>query len=306
MAIIKPQNLDFGEKKLAAIIAGQPGIGKTTLALSASRPLLIDLDGGVSRVEARYRKDVEAASTYEELVSDLKDSDLSAYDTIVIDTGGKLFEFLKPVVIAEDRKNGKRDGSLSLQGYGACKRKFADFISFVKRLGKDLIVVFHATEAKLEDDTVGLRIRIEGATRDEIWDDMDIGGFMEMVGNKRTIGFSNCDRYYAKGTHGIRGVWQIPDLSAGGANDFMAKLFAQIRENLAKEQREYAEYAKAVEEWKGRFEANVKDAESANAMLAELSKATLPSTAKPELWHALKAKSEALGLHYNETAKAFE
>ncbi len=41
--------------------------------------------------------------------------DLSAYETIVIDTGSKLFEFMKPSIIRESPKNGKNDGSLSLQ-----------------------------------------------------------------------------------------------------------------------------------------------------------------------------------------------
>ena len=50
------------------------GIGKTTLALSAlrSHPLL-DIDDGVSRVEARYRTDTLVANNYEELLKDLKE-----------------------------------------------------------------------------------------------------------------------------------------------------------------------------------------------------------------------------------------
>ena len=120
------------------IIAGVPGIGKTTLALSSPRPLLIDLDKGVSRVEARFRTDTAVINDYSELVNDLKTTDLSNYDTLIIDTGGKLLEILKPVVIAEDAKNGKKDGNLSLQGYGSVKRKFREFVNFVRSLNKKL------------------------------------------------------------------------------------------------------------------------------------------------------------------------
>ena len=91
--IKKPTELNFSGKRLCMIIAGVPGIGKTTLALSAPSPLLIDLDRGVSRVEARYRKDVDEVNTYEELKEDLQNSDLSEYETIVIDTGGKLSNY---------------------------------------------------------------------------------------------------------------------------------------------------------------------------------------------------------------------
>ena len=37
------------DKKIRLLIAGYPGIGKTTLALSAPKPLLIDVDRGTDR-----------------------------------------------------------------------------------------------------------------------------------------------------------------------------------------------------------------------------------------------------------------
>ena len=39
------------DKKIRLLIAGYPGIGKTTLALSAPKPLLIDVDRGTDRVK---------------------------------------------------------------------------------------------------------------------------------------------------------------------------------------------------------------------------------------------------------------
>lgn len=266
--IKKPNELNFSNKKFAVIIAGVPGIGKTTLALSAPKPLLIDLDKGVSRVVAKYRTDTDEVGTYEELMSDLQNSDLSDYETIVIDTGGKLLEMLKPVVITEDPKNGKRDGNLSLQGYGAVKRKFNQFVSFVKGLDKHLIFVFHATEVTLDDKTTGLRIRMEGSSKDEIWDDIDIGGFVEMVGNNRTIGFSNCTRYYAKGTHGISGIYDIPVLDKNVQNDFMTKLFSVIQEELKNETIETSKYNEVMKLKNDIF--SIDTLENINAMIDTL------------------------------------
>ena len=54
--IRNPNDIRDGEKKIRMLIAGYPGIGKSTLALSAPNPLHIDVDFGIDRIEPRYRK----------------------------------------------------------------------------------------------------------------------------------------------------------------------------------------------------------------------------------------------------------
>ncbi len=302
--IVKPNEMTFSDKKFTMIIAGLPGIGKTTLALSAPKPLLIDMDGGVSRVEARHRCDCITAATYEAVMSDLKGNDLSAYESIVVDTGGKLLEAMKPSVIAEAPKNGKSDGSLSLQGYGAVKRKFSGFMSFLRSLNKNVIVVFHASEVALSDDVTGLRIRIEGSSRDEVWDDADIGGFMEMRGKRRVIGFSNCERYYAKGTHGVHGVYEVPDLSDGGKNSFLTDLFRKIKDDLKAESEEASAYRATMGEIKPLID-GAKDAGSLNDAYKAVKEAKHHLTSKDELKFALKAKAKELGLSHDKDSDSF-
>lgn len=302
--ITKPEEMDFSNRKIAMIVAGLPGIGKTTLALSAPNPLLIDLDNGVSRVEARYRADTMTCSSFDELKSELANSDLSAYETIVIDTGGKLFEFMKPSIIKESPKNGKSDGSLSLQGYGAAKRKYSEFVSFVKGLGKNLVIVFHATEVAMDESTTGLRIRIEGGTKDEIWDDMDLGCFMEMKGNKRIVGFSNCDRYYAKGTHGIKGVYNVPALDGGKPNTFLSDLFKKMRDDLNAESAEFAKYKSAMM-IKNLID-RVSSVEALNQCYAKVKTLDHALTSKEELWFALTNKAKDLGATYDKDSNEFK
>ena len=48
--IRNPNELPEKEKKLRILIAGYPGIGKSTLALSAPNPLHIDVDFGIDRI----------------------------------------------------------------------------------------------------------------------------------------------------------------------------------------------------------------------------------------------------------------
>lgn len=301
--IKKPNELKFDNKKINMIIAGVAGIGKTTLALSSPKPLLIDLDKGVSRVEARFRSDTDEVSTYEELLTDLKTADLTNYETIVIDTGGKLLELLKPVVIAEDAKNGKRDGNLSLQGYGAIKKKFKEFVNFVKTLDKNLIFVFHATEVALDNDITGLRIRMEGSTKDDVWDDIDIGGFVEITGKERTIGFSNCERYYAKGTHGIHGTYTISNLNDGTKNTFITDLFAKIKADLNNEVEEFEKYNKVME-IKGNIEA-VNTVDGLNGTFESIKNVEHHLTSKEELWFALTEKAKELGVSYDKESGRF-
>ena len=302
--MIKHSNeLRFDDKKFFIIIAGVAGIGKTTLALSAPKPLLIDLDNGVSRVDARYRKDTDIVSTYEELEKDLQ-GDLSDYESIVVDTGGKLLEFLKPVVIKRDPKNAKRDGSLSLQGYGAVKREFSQFVDKVLALNKHLIMVFHATEVALQDDMTGLRIRIEGGSKDEVWDQADLGGFIEMKGNKRTICFDNNDRFYAKGTHGVHGTYQIPELKEGDKNDFLTQLINHIKADLNNDIIECDKYQKVMNEITPLIN-EAKNVDDLNKAYELMKNAEHHLTSKNELWFMINNKATELGVKYDKDSNKF-
>ena len=303
--IKKPEEMDFTNHKIAMLLSGLAGIGKTTLALSAPKPLLIDLDNGVSRVEARHRTDTLICSSYEEMVSDLKNTDLSPYETIVVDTGGKLFELMKPSIIKENPKYGKSDGTLSLQGYGIAKKKYAEFIRFIKSLDKNLVMVFHATEVVLDEQTTGLRIRIEGGTKDEIWDDMDLGAFMEIKGKRRTLGFSNCERYYAKGTHGIHGIYDIPDLADNAVkNTFLADLFKKVNDDLNADSKQVIEYKAVMQRITPVINA-CKNAQDLNNALELIKGESHVSTSEKELKFALMGKAKELGIIYDKQANSF-
>lgn len=303
--MIKKRNeLDFSNKKYAMIIAGVPGIGKTTLGLSSPRPLLIDLDNGIDRVQAKYRKDILVASSYQELLNDLTSEDLSSYETLVIDTGGKLLEMIKPYIISKDPKNAKTDGSLSLQGYGSLKKEFNNFNNKIKSLNKNIIYVFHASEVSLENDLTGLRIRMEGKSRDEVWDDIDIGGFIEIKGKKRTISFNNCERFYAKGTQGVSGVYELPDLETS-PNDFVSKLFDMMHDSEKKEEQETEQYTTIIENGKTIIN-NCKTLQDLNNAIIELSKLPKVNTTSIELFNSLNNKAKEMGYKYDKDRKTFD
>lgn len=245
--IKKPSEMMNEVNKFRVLIAGYPGIGKTTLGLSAPKPLLIDVDFGINRTMASVRKDYIQPNTYEELLEDLK-GDLGDYETIVIDTGGKLLELMKAYVIKNDIKNAKKDGTLSLQGYGAVGREFTRFMNYIYfDLRKHCVIIFHAVEEKQDEETK-LRILVEGSTKNTVWQNVELGGFIEMRGNKKTIGFDNCERYFAKSSFGIKGNHIIPELDTNTPNDFLTKLFEKANANIQEESKIFEEEREKYQE----------------------------------------------------------
>lgn len=306
--IKKPSEVVSTSKKIRLLIAGFPGIGKTTLALSAPRPLHIDVDRGVDRVQAKNRKDFIQPETYEELLEDLK-SDLSDYETLVFDTGGKLLDLMKPYVIKKDSKNAKKDGSLSLQGYGAVGKEFQRLMDYAfYQLNKHVVVIFHAKEDK-DGEATKLRILVEGSTKDNVWQPMDLGGFMEMYNNKRTIGFSNCERYFAKGTHGIKGIIELPNLEDDSIpNDFLTKLFEQVNKNIQDEQKYFDEQRKKYDDLMNEIVPMIDSMtfETVEEVTEKIKDATHVLTSEKELKHRYKEKLSELNIVWNKETKKFE
>lgn len=226
--IKKPSEMINIENKFRVLIAGYPGIGKTTLGLSAPKPLLIDTDFGANRIIDRLQTDCIQPNTYQELLNDLTVENLKDYESIVVDTGGKLLDLMKVHSIKLDSKNSKKDGSLSLQGYGTVGQLFKDFVYNIHYvLKKHLVIIFHVVEDKQDEETK-LRILVEGSTKNTIWQEMDIGGFIEKKNGKREIGFEPCERYFAKRTQGVKPKYIIPELAEGVSGDFLTKLFAEM------------------------------------------------------------------------------
>ena len=306
--IRNPNEIQEGAKKIRMLIAGYPGIGKSTLALSAPRPLHIDVDFGIDRIEPRYRKPYIQPKSYDEILEDLTPLNVKDFDTLVFDTGGKLISLMSQWAIKKDVKYGQRDGSLSLKGYGFIGREFQRLMDYCfYELDKHIVVVFHAIEEK-DGDNTRLRIKVEGQTKNNVWEPMDLGGFVEIQGNNRTIGFSNCERYFAKGTRGIHGVWQVPELGPDKPNDFLTRLFAQYNALSAAEVAQNAEEQEAYEAAmaeRREIVAGITDADSANAAMPKIKAVNHALTSKKEVNAAFNAKIKELGLFYDKVLKKY-
>jgi hypothetical protein len=308
MAIRQPEEILGQKKRIRMLIAGYPGIGKTTLALSAPRPLHIDCDFGLDRVEARYRVPFIQPQSYDELLADLVPENLRDFETLVFDTGGQLLTLMSLWAMKKDPKYGQRDGTLSLKGYGFVGKEFMRLMDYCfYELKKHIVMVFHAVEEK-DGDNTRLRIKVEGQTKNNVWEPMDLGGFMEIHGNDRVIGFSNCERYFAKGTRGIKGTLKIPELGPDKPNDFLTRLFEQYNHQTEEEVR-MAEAQKAAYETvmkKGQaIIKKIKDAETANKALEEMRQIEHVLTSRQELRHAFNVKVNSLNLVFDRETKQY-
>ena len=308
MAIRQPEEILGQKKRIRMLIAGYPGIGKTTLALSAPRPLHIDCDFGLDRVEARYRVPFIQPQSYDELLADLVPENLGDFETLVFDTGGQLLTLMSLWAMKKDPKYGQRDGTLSLKGYGFVGKEFMRLMDYCfYELKKHIVMVFHAVEEK-DGDNTRLRIKVEGQTKNNVWEPMDLGGFMEMHGDDRVIGFSNCERYFAKGTRGIKGVMKVPELGPDKPNDFLTRLFDQYYKQAADEVRMVKEQKRAYEAVMEKGQAiiaKIEDANTANQAVEEMKQLEHVLTSHQELAYLFSQKVAELNLVLDKKTKQY-
>ena len=303
MAIRQPQEITAMNKKIRLLIAGYPGISKTTLGLSAPKPLLIDTDRGIDRVNAQHRQPFIQPESYDEILNDLTVDKLKDFETLVFDTGGQLLKLMSDWAKRQHHANGQRDGSLSQKGYGMVGREFEWLMNRAYYgLNKNVVVIFHAKEEK-ENDILKLRILVEGQTKDNVWQPMDLGGFIEMQNGKRVITFANNERHFGKCCHGISPSIAIPELTENTPNNFLTLLFNQVNENIRKEaelcEKANAEYETAMIEI-SRIIDSCGDIKSVKKAADKLKKLTHTKTSLPESQLLFRKKLDELNLKYNK------
>lgn len=301
--IRKPSQLEV-QSTIRVLIYGQPGLGKTTLALSAPAPLLLDFDRGVHRVRPEYQTDTVQIERWEDVIEVLAE-DLTPFKTFVIDTAGKLLDFMTEYLIRQDPKLAKKDGSLQLQGYGARKALFQNFLRQVSMMGKHLIFVAHDKEEKDGDQKI-IRPEIGGSSGNDLIKELDLVGYMEAVGKNRTISFDPCEKFYGKNTCGLPSVISVPVLEDSKQNTYMGSVFDIYQKHLEERKQmaeDYNDLMGVIAEKVDRIE----DAETANDVSEFL------KNFKEFIWDAklqssylLRDKAKELGLTINKKTKAYE
>ena len=305
MPIVKPTEMNFSNKNIIAIISGLPGTGKTTLALSAPDVLLIDTDEGMARVNPAHRKDASICKTYEEVLADIKSAE-GQYKTIVIDTCGALIEYMKDWAMRTDPKASKKDGGFSLQGYGIIK---SEFIRLSAELRKkfNVIFLFHESMTKV-DENVFYELVVEGSARTLVYQPADLAAHLFIQNGKRYLGFTPTEQYSAKSAYGIKGLIEVPELKEGEENNFLTKLFAKVRSNLAAESvalsPEKEKYDVAISIAKKMVD-SVNSPEQVQEVYDGLKRLDHALTSEKEATAMLKARCKELDIVFDKTKKAY-
>lgn len=307
MTLIKrPSELTI-QTKIKALIYGQAGTGKSTLALSAPKPLMLDFDGGVHRVNYSHQGATVQITSWEDCENVLKE-DLSDYESLVIDTGGKMLDYMAEYIVRKNPKLGRSNGALTLQGFGERKGMFRQFCRAIMIMNKHLIFVAHRDTQKINEDFRYVPL-FGGSSYDDLVTDLDLVGYMEAVGKKRVITFDPSDRNDGKNTCNLPVTIDLPIVvdtaGVGLANVFLTdQVIRPYITNLESRKQSSAKYDALIKEIKESIEL-ITDEVSANDFIERIDAFEHIGNSKAASGKLLGEKAKLLGLKLNK-AKRYE
>lgn len=310
MGIIKrPSELSVKDT-LSVLIYGQPGIGKTTFGVSAPSAVLFDYDGGVQRINGAHQVPTLQPTSWEDTSLALQEiqNEMPEIKTIVIDTVGKMLDYMSAYIIKTDPKMAMRDGSLSLKGYGVRKTMFVNFIKQLAIMGKNVIFIAHEREERRGEETFK-RPEIGGSSANDLIKELDLVGYMYAVGKERFITFDPAEYYYAKNTCNLPAAIKIPvvvdEQGMGKTNAVMTNIAISYKAAQEKRQEMTAEYEQLL----GVIDETVSSATDAESLNEAMAKVFAFSPIYDSVLRAQKAvanKGKELGLTYNKISKKYE
>ena len=331
MSFIKQPSEIQEKKNLVMLVYGSPGDGKTTLAISAPKPVLLDMDGGVGRTLAAHRCPVvqglngkplpwipnpanKINGEEEPSVRGALDEIRSLpFETVVVDTVGKLLDAMSESLMRTNPALRQRDGSLSLKGYGARKRMFKDFVSQCLAMGKNVVFIAHAQESKVGDD-IKVSPIIGGSSETDLMTEIDLAGYLTNIGGKRLLFWGNdgsglAKQFTAKNTCFLPNVMEVPVVAdANGnvtaANTFLSEVIGLYEENQMRKEELNARYAKLIEEGKKTISL-AENAKQLNGVLETLAEVEVIYDSKLILGKALNSRAKELGCKYDKEKKAY-
>lgn len=254
-------------ERLNVVIYSNPGLGKTSLAFTADKPLLLDFDRGAHR--AANRKDIVQVNAWED-IANITAADLAPYNTVIVDTAGRGLDVLSADIIRRNPKMG-RGGALTLQGFGQLKAEFVAWLKMVNGFGKDVILIAHMDEQRNGDEIIE-RLDVQGGSKGEIYKAADAMGRIVIREGKRWLLFSPTDAAFGKNPGQLEPL-QIPHKDSAEFGSFLADVITQIKDALNSLTAEQAEAQAKLDKLRESL-ADAEDAQAINAIVAQLKDGT--------------------------------
>jgi len=250
MKLINTGDVNF-KPPVTMLIYGNGGVGKSTCASTAPKPLMADCEGGSKYFGQRgINMPVAMIESWTDMKEFLDEAKKPEYETIIIDPLNELMEKLMVFMIKQgNKKNVQQDGNPTMAGWGFLKQTLRSYLKVMRDLNKHLILITHVDESR-DDDKLIKRPMLMTKLSQEVVNMVDIVGYMDVAKDennetKRFIYFQpESDRFVIKDRTGALDKYEKPDISniitkVQGNKQFAAKV--ELDKNIEKKEKEFDE-----------------------------------------------------------------
>jgi len=226
------------------LLYGDPSTGKTSTALTAEKPILLDFDNGAHRSEFKFNKDIVRIDSWQEIDSELHNlaNTFKPYKTIIIDTVDTCLKYIRQYIEDNDTKLKRNQ----LQMYGKMKDTFVNFLYRITSLNKDVILIAHSNTEEQNGITKTMP-KVTGGSKAEIKEVADFMGYMYFQNNKRTLNFTPTDFNDGKNSANLP-ILSLPNFNADP--DYFAGVIAKMRDSLIADTKQQEESLKKIEKYR--------------------------------------------------------
>ena len=266
--LTKPSELK-SPTTIKGLILGDTNNGKTTLALSAPEPILIDFENGLSRVSKQWQSISMQCKSFENFLNFLVSKEINQFKTIVIDPLGVMADQIKAYVIKKDPKLAK-DGRLL---YPAISNEFKNAWTILKDKGLSILIVSHSDEI-VKKDVESLKIRCEGNfIKNFLPTEMDFVAILRREDSngktKRFLDFQKNETFtFAKRWNGLEDIIEVPTNAI--ENKFLTDvIWKNWEEKNKKEEEANQNYDLLIAELKTKI-GNIKDIDTLNVYYSSI------------------------------------
>ena len=289
------QIVDAGQVTVDSTVVtlyGPPNVGKTTLALTAERPVLLDFDDGIQRAVAvaRQGKGVVRVKSWKD-VANFAEEDFKAYATVVVDTVGTCLDKLMLDV--------NPSGSLKITEWGELGTRFKSFVNRLRSFGLDIVFVAHGSEEQRGDVTVDRIVAPGNMGKQLVYQTSDLIGRLYIGADEaRVLTFNPTATSFGKNVGTGIPPMGIPDPAK--TPDALARIIAQAKHLMNESSAGQQEAAQRLDVARSQFQ-GYSSVEQFNEALGKLLASGADRTERQMLLEVAQSK----GMHYDKDAKTF-
>lgn len=303
--LTKPNELK-SKTTIKGMILGDTNNGKTTLALSAPEPVLIDFENGLERVSKQWQTISVQCKDFGFFLDFLNSKEIKQFKTVIVDPLGEMADQIKAYVISKNPQTAKDGRKL----YPAIANEFKNVWTILKNNGLSIIFVSH-TEEVMKNDVESLKIRCEGSfIKNFLPTQMDFVAILRRKDSegktKRFLDFQKNETFtFAKRFDGLEDILEVPTNTT--ENKFLSDvLWKRWEEKNSKEEEANKGFDSLIEELKTKI-SNIQDLEQLNSYYTTI------YNKHDKLWSSyqmetafLRTKVAELGFEFDAKAREFK